>query len=227
MIKQLYRSLCFASVMLFLLGSSALHAQNIVTGRITDKEGQVLPGVNVLKKGTTTGTSTDANGTYSLEAESTDILVVSFIGYQSQELTVGNRSTINIQMEEDVSTLEEVVVVGYGTQKKSDLTGAVASISGDKMRSMVTANVNQALQGRIAGVQVTQNSGQPGAAVSIRIRGTQSVNGGNEPLYVIDGVQVGGRAGQIAGFDFAGGANGQNMITNPLSNLDRQIVRRG
>ena len=220
MIKQFYRSLCFASVMLFLLGSSAVHAQSLVTGKVSDKAGQALPGVNVIKKGTTSGTSTDANGNYSIEATANDILVVSFIGYQSQEIVVGNRAKVDMQLEEDVAELQEVVVVGYGSQKKSDLTGAISSLSGDKMRSMVAANANQALQGRIAGVFVTQNSGQPGSAVSIRIRGTSSVNGDNEPLYVIDGVQVDGRASQIAGYDFAGGANGQGYIVNPLANLN-------
>ncbi|HET6539324.1 MAG TPA: TonB-dependent receptor [Chryseolinea sp.] len=220
MIKQFYRSVCFASVMLFLIGSSALHAQGVITGKISDKAGQALPGVNVIKKGTTSGTSTDANGNYSIEATSSDILVVSFIGYQSQEIVVGSRAKVDVQLEEDVAELQEVVVVGYGTQKKSDLTGSVASLSGDKMRGSMAANVNQALQGRIAGVNVSQNSGQPGSAVSIRIRGTASLNGGNEPLYVIDGVQVGGGAGQIAGFDFAGGANGQGSIVNPLANIN-------
>src|SRR5688572_1943022 len=220
MIKPFYRSLCFASVMLFLLGSSAVHAQSLVTGKISDKAGQALPGVNVIKKGTTSGTSTDANGNYSIEASANDILVVSFIGYQSLEIVVGNRAKVDVQLEEDVAELQEVVVVGYGSQKKSDLTGAISSLSGDKMRSMVAANANQALQGRIAGVFVTQNSGQPGSAVSIRIRGTSSVNGDNEPLYVIDGVQVDGRASQIAGYDFAGGANGQGYIVNPLANLN-------
>jgi TonB-dependent starch-binding outer membrane protein SusC len=220
MIKQFYRSVCFASVMLFLLGSSALLAQNVVTGKVSDKAGQALPGVNVIKKGTTSGTSTNANGNFSIEASSNDILIISFIGYQSQEIVVGNRASVNVTLEEDIAELQEVVVIGYGTQKKSDLTGSVASINGDKMRGTITANVNQALQGRIAGVSVSNNSGQPGSAVSIRIRGTASVNGGNEPLYVIDGVQVGGKAGQIAGFDFAGGANGQDYIVNPLANIN-------
>jgi hypothetical protein len=142
--------------MMLLVGSSALYAQSLVTGHISDKDGQVLPGVNVLKKGTTSGTSTDASGNYSLQAESSDILVISFIGYQSQEIAVGNRSTINVQMEEDVATLNEVVVIGYGSQEKGDLTGAISSISGEALRGSITATVDQALQGRVAGVQVTQ-----------------------------------------------------------------------
>src|SRR5690606_29942614 len=97
----------------------------------------------------------------------------------------------------------------YGTQKKSDLTGAVASVKGDDLRGTVTANVDQALQGRIAGVQVTQNTGQPGGATSIRIRGTSSITGSSEPLYVVDGVQIGGQAGGISGFDWQGGSGGQ------------------
>lgn len=221
MIKQFYRSSCLASVFIWLLGICSASAQtSIVTGRVTDKTGQGLPGVNVIKKGTTSGTSSDGTGNFSIEASSSDILVISFIGYQTQEIPVGNQSKINVQLEEDIATLQEVVVVGYGTQKKSDLTGSVASVGGDKLRGSIAANVNQALQGRIAGVTVTQNSGQPGSAVSIRVRGTASITGGNEPLYVIDGIQHDGRAGQIAGFDFAGGSNGQGTITNPLSGIN-------
>lgn len=221
MIKLLYRSACFASVFIWLLGVFAASAQSsLVTGRVTDKTGQGLPGVNVIKKGTTTGTSTDGNGSFSIEASNNDILIISFIGYQTQEILVGNQSRFDVNLEEDIATLQEVVVVGYGTQKKSDLTGSVASVGGDKLRGTITANVNQALQGRIAGVSVTQNSGQPGSAVSIRVRGTASITGGNEPLYVIDGIQQDGGAGEIAGFDFAGGSNGQNYITNPLSGIN-------
>src|SRR5690606_24892021 len=118
-------------------------------------------------------------------------------------------------------TLEEVVVVGYGTMKRSDLTGAVASVSGDALRGTVSASVDQALQGRVAGVRVTQNSGQPGGAVSIRVRGTTSLTDSSEPLYVIDGVQMQGDAGGITGFDWQGGSGGQQAATsNPLATLN-------
>src|SRR5690606_5086002 len=127
-------------------------------------------------------------------------------GYSTQEIRVANQTSINVRLAEDIATLDEIVVVGYGVQKKSDLTGAVASVDGERMRNSVTASVDQALQGRIAGVQVAQNSGAPGGAVSIRIRGITSLTQSNEPLYVIDGVQVTGNGQGIAGFDWQGGA---------------------
>ncbi len=221
--KKIYRSLTrWASVMLLLLGFVVANAQQrVVTGRVTDDSGSGMPGVNVVKKGTTIGTATDGNGNFSLEAIDDDVLVISFIGYQSQEIRVGSLTRVDVKLIEDVETLAEVVVVGYGTQKKSDLTGALSSVTGETLRGSVTASVDQALQGRVAGVQVAQNSGQPGGVVSIRIRGTNSLTQSSEPLYVIDGIQVGGEAGTITGFDWAGGAGGQQRAaTNPLAALN-------
>src|SRR5690606_1752982 len=145
-------------------------AQQQVSGKVTDySTGEPLPGVNILVKGTTTGTISDIQGNYSMSVSGNDaVLVFSFIGYETYEVAVGAQRTINAQLMPDLTTLEEVVVVGYGTMKRSDLTGAVASVSGDALRGTVSASVDQALQGRVAGVQVTQNSGQPGGAVSIR-----------------------------------------------------------
>jgi TonB-dependent starch-binding outer membrane protein SusC len=221
--NKVYRSFRkVASVLLLLLGFLTAQAQDrTVTGKITDQNGMDMPGVNVVIKGTTKGTTTNISGVYSLEASQDDILVISFIGYTTQERRVGTATSIDVVLEEDVATLQEVVVVGYGTQKKSDLTGAVSSVDGEKIRNSVTASVDQALQGRVAGVQVTQNSGQPGGAVSIRIRGTTSLTQSSEPLYVIDGIQVGGNAGGIAGFDWQGGAGGQQAgATNPLAAIN-------
>lgn len=198
-------------------------AQQQVSGKVTDySTGEPLPGVNILVKGTTSGTISDIQGNYSMSVSGNDVvLVFSFIGYETHEVTVGTQRTINAQLMPDLTTLEEVVVVGYGTMKRSDLTGAVASVSGDALRGTVSASVDQALQGRVAGVQVTQNSGQPGGAVSIRVRGTTSLTNSSEPLYVIDGVQMQGDAGGITGFDWQGGSGGQQAATsNPLATLN-------
>jgi TonB-linked SusC/RagA family outer membrane protein len=132
---------------------------------------------------------------------------------------VGSSSVINVVLKPDLIGLDEVVVIGYGTSKRRDLTGAVSNISGEKLRSTITTNIDQALQGRIAGVQVTQNSGQPGGSASMRIRGSSSITGSSEPLYVIDAIPFQGDGQTIAGFDWAGGANGQNRV-NPLSTIN-------
>lgn len=225
--KKLYRSLIRSATVLLLLFTafSAMAQKRVVTGTITDAEGAPIPGVNVILKGTTYGTTTDGNGAYSIEAADEDVLQVSFIGFTPREIRVGAQTRIDVSMAEDVATLQEVVVIGYGESRRSDLTGALASISGEKMRNTITTNIDQALQGRIAGVQVTQNSGQPGGAVSIRIRGTNSITGSNEPLYVIDGIQFQdggldsrGDGSTTSGFDWAGGANGQTRVS-PLSTI--------
>lgn len=219
--KRIYRGfLRIASVFLLLLLASTAFAQSrVVTGTITDQEGIPMPGVNVVIKGTTLGTTTNVNGQYSLEATEDALLVVSFIGYTTQEIRVGTQDRIDIKLVEDIATLQEVVVVGYGVQKKSDLTGAIGQVSEDKLKQSIVTNIDQALQGRIAGVQITNNSGAPGGAVSIRIRGNSSITGSNEPLYVIDGIQFQGDGNTVAGFDWAGGANGQNRV-NPLSTIN-------
>jgi len=207
-------------LMLFFL-SSSLWAQRRITGNVTDSQTQeALPGVNVVVQGTSQGTVTDDQGNYAIDVPSDEsVLLFSFIGYEIQEIRVGSSTTIDVVMESETLGLDEVVVVGYGTMKKSDLTGAVVSVSGDELRQSVTTNIDQALQGRIAGVQVTQNSGQPGGAASIRIRGANSITGSSEPLYVIDGIPFQGDGASVSGFDWAGGANGQNRV-NPLSTIN-------
>src|SRR5690606_19632282 len=163
-------------------------AQQQVSGTVTDNsEGSPLPGVNILLKGTTTGTVTDMDGGYNLSVPGADaILVFSFIGYQSQEVVVGNRTAVNISLAPDLSTLSEVVVVGYGTQREEAVTGSVASISGEVLRDIPSGNVTQALQGRVAGVELSQTSSRPGASMQIRIRGTRSLTATNDPLVVLD-----------------------------------------
>ncbi|MFD1754558.1 SusC/RagA family TonB-linked outer membrane protein [Rufibacter sediminis] len=164
-----------------------------ITGRVTaasDNSG--MPGVSVVVKGTTNGASTDANGNFSLEAANTDVLVVTFIGYVAQEVTVGDRTTINVSLREDAQTLNEVVVTGYGELRASDVPSAQTTIGAKAIERTVNTTIEQAIQGRAPGVYVTQNTGAPGGGISVNIRGINSINGSNEPLYVIDGVQVQG-----------------------------------
>ncbi|MCX6213082.1 TonB-dependent receptor [Spirosoma sp.] len=172
--------------------SSAPVAETRLTGVVRDEQNnEPLPGVSIVAKGTNRGTTTDANGRYQLTVpDETTVLVFSFVGYTSKEVPISSRTTVDISLVPDDQTLNEVVVVGYGTVKKSDLTGSVSSVTADQIKKTVNTSLDQALAGRAAGVQVTQASGQPGGAISIRIRGGNSVNGGNEPLYVIDGFPV-------------------------------------
>lgn len=192
--KNVYRSItALTSVFLLLLGFATAYAQErVVTGKITDQTGSPMPGVNVIKKGTTKGTTTDQTGNFSIAATENDMLVTSFIGYKSQEILVGAQTTINITLAEDVETLNEVVVVGYGEMRRADLTSAQTTISSKDMERTINTTIEQAIQGRAAGVFVTQNTGAPGGGISVNIRGVNSISGTNEPLYVIDGVQIQG-----------------------------------
>ncbi|MFY0651706.1 MAG: TonB-dependent receptor [Cyclobacteriaceae bacterium] len=162
-----------------------------ITGKITDENGEGLPGASIVQKGTTNGATTDLQGNYKLVVPEQSILVVSYVGYVTQEIEMVGRSTIDVTMELDAETLSEVVVVGYGTQRKSDLTGSLSSVGSKDFQAQPLTRIDQALQGRAAGVQVTQTSGAPGAGFKIRIRGANSISGNNNPLYVIDGLVVG------------------------------------
>ncbi|WKN43728.1 SusC/RagA family TonB-linked outer membrane protein [Tunicatimonas pelagia] len=168
------------------------HAQNTVTGTVLDEESNSgLPGVNVLAKGTTIGTVTDIEGKYSLNVPgNATTLVFSSVGYQTTEIEINGRSTVDLNLTPDLQSLSEVVVVGYGTVKKSDLTGSVASIEGESIKEFPVASVDQAIQARAPGVQVTQASAAPGGGVSVRVRGANSINSGSEPLYVVDGFPI-------------------------------------
>lgn len=173
------------------LPEEARPAQTIdrtITGKVTDEQGGGLPGVSVVVKGTQKGTTTDAEGNYSLSIpEGSVTLVFSFVGYTSKEMPAGAENVLNVSMGADTKALEEVVVVGYGAQKKRDITGSVASISTSEVADMPVANLGQKLQGKFAGVQVSQTSGEPGRGMAFRVRGQASINGGNSPLIVIDG----------------------------------------
>jgi TonB-dependent starch-binding outer membrane protein SusC len=190
--KKLYRCLCIP-VLLLLFSLDALAQQRLVTGTVKDMSGAVVPGVSVILKGTTTGTATDKDGVFSLNATSEDILVFSFIGFEKQEIPVGQKTTFDIALKEDVNTLEEVVVIGYGEVKRKDVTGAISSMKGDDLVRTNPVSFEQALQGKVPGMVVQQVSGQPGGGVSVQIRGVSSF-GGATPLYVIDGVIIGGTA---------------------------------
>lgn len=174
-----------------LLLMTAVLAQDItVTGTVVEPGGSTMPGVNVVIKGTPKGTATDSQGRFTISAPADATLIFSFIGYKPQEVAIGSRTTIDVTIEEDPTSLDEVVVIGYGTQRRSDLTGAVGSVSEDNLKERPATSLNQALSGKIAGVQVNTNSGRPGGKTNVRIRGFSSINSSNNPLYVIDGVQL-------------------------------------
>ncbi len=166
-------------------------AQNVnVSGTVTAKTtGETLPGVSVLVKGTTNGTVTDVNGVYNLSVAGTDILVFSFVGMESIEIPVGSQSKIDVALEDNVTALQEIVVIGYGEQKKSVLTAAISSVEGKDLESFSAGSVDQALQGRMAGVQIIPTSGSPGAGYDVKIRGAGS-NSSTSPLYIVDGMRV-------------------------------------
>lgn len=174
-----------------------------LTGVITDETNEPIIGANVLVKGTALGTITDMDGKFTLEVPFDAVLQVSYIGYTTKEVAVGNQSSIHITLTEDSRAIDEVVVIGYGSVKKSNLTGAVSSIKTTELQQTPITSIDQGLVGRASGVQVTQTSGMPGAVASIRVRGSSSLQGGNEPLYVIDGFPV--YSG--SGFGETGGKN--------------------
>ena len=178
-------------------------------------------GANILEKGTTNGVITDIDGNFALDVQPGATLVVSFIGYISQEIVITNQTTLNITLKEDTEMLDEVVVVGYGTMKKSDLSGASVSMSEDQLKGSIITNLDQSLQGRAAGVTAFTTSGAPGSSSSIRIRGQATINANAEPLYVIDGVimQGGGQSGADFGLGDALG-NGSVSTISPLSTIN-------
>jgi TonB-linked SusC/RagA family outer membrane protein len=164
----------------------------LVSGSVTDAAGQPMTGVNILEKGTANGTVSDAEGKFRLQVtDEKAVLVISYIGFTTEEVPVNGRSEIQTQLLPDLQSLSEVVVIGYGTQKQKEVTMAVSSVTSKDIAGVMVTGLDQALQGRLAGVQVTQNSGEPGGNVSVRIRGLGSINGSNEPLYIVDGVPYG------------------------------------
>lgn len=186
--KDVNRKLVISFLFMF-LSCVVLVAQNItISGKVVDDTGIEVIGANIRIKGNTNiGTITDINGKYTIMAQRNDILVFSYIGMASQEIAIKGRTVIDVQLRQDNKLLDEVVVIGYGTSKRSDLTGSVVSVKSDDIMQTPTSDVTQALSGRVAGVQVLQSEGGPGSSVSIRVRGGISITQSNEPLYIIDG----------------------------------------
>lgn len=176
--------------LLLLITSFGLLAQEVnISGKVTDDQGESLIGATVSVAGSSTGTITDVEGNYSLSVpDGGAVLVFSYTGYLPQKVELGARTIVDVQLETDIAQLSEVVVIGYGTMKKSDLTGAVGSTSGEELQERPQANIAQALAGRVAGVAITQNSGRPGGQSKVRIRGNTSISLDNSPLYVVDGI---------------------------------------
>ncbi len=190
MSRKLNTILVLAVLVLF--NFSTLFAQEIlVTGAVRDKMGNAIPAVSIAEKGTTKGTIADANGNYSISVRgSSSVLIFSFIGYKSQEVTIGQNRKINVVLEEDVTRMNEVVVVGYGTQKRANVTGAVSSVNPEVMKDRPITNIEEALQGQVAGLSISSTGGQPGAATKMNIRGISSVSGSSQPLIVVDGFPI-------------------------------------
>ncbi len=211
----------FVTFMLALLATAALFAQNkTVRGTVSDAQGPAI-GVSVMEKGTQNGVTTDLDGNYVITVKPGATLVFSSIGYATQEIAVGSQSVINVVLKEDTEFLDEVVVVGYGTMKRSDLSGASVSMKEEDLKGSIITSLDQSLQGRAAGVSAVQTSGAPGSSSSIRVRGQATVNANAEPLYVIDGVivQGGGNSGADFGLGDALG-NGRVSTISPLSTIN-------
>ena len=211
------RWLLLSYLFFFAIGLQA--QQRTITGLVMDEENETLIGATVQVENSGRGTATDIDGAFSVQAATGEKLVISYTGYEAKTIIISVENNITVVLRSASEIMDEVVVVGYGKQKKRDVTGSVASISSEDLQNTVVTNLDQALQGRVAGVQVTQNSGQPGGAASIRIRGANSITGSSEPLYVIDGIPFQGDGASVAGFDWAGGANGQSTV-NPLSTIN-------
>jgi TonB-linked SusC/RagA family outer membrane protein len=201
-------------------------AQNTITGKVTDVNGIPLNSVNVLEKGTTNGVVTNFDGEYSITLKENQTLIFSYLGFKTKEIVlVEGQTVLNVTLEESAEALDEIVLIGYGSQLKENLSGSVSSIETKDIRNIPQVSIDQLIQGRAAGVNVTQNSGQPGSAVSVRIRGVGSLSGSSEPLYIIDGVPVSGDSRNISttgrpiGSTGIGETGGSSDVS-PLSNIN-------
>ena len=209
----------FVTFMLALLATTALFAQTKVTGTVSDDIGPVI-GASVMEKGTSNGAITDLDGNYVITVKPGATLVFSSIGDATQEIAVGSRTVINVLLKEDTEFLDEVVVVGYGTMKRSDLSGASVSMKEEDLKGSIISSLDQSLQGRAAGVSAVQTSGAPGSSSSIRVRGQATVNANAEPLYVIDGVIIQGGGNSGGDFGLGGLGNGKVSTISPLATIN-------
>lgn len=238
---KLYLTRSFALLFVLLITGTSLWAQSkTVQGTVTDVSGAPVIGVSVTVKGTSTGTSTDGSGKYSLRVPNAQaVLEFNFLGYVTQEIIVGDKMTVDVTLAEDAENIDEVVVIGYGTVRKRDLTGSVASVGGEEIAAIPVANVAQALQGKIAGVSITTADGRPDAGMKIRVRGGGSITQSNDPLYVVDGFPVDNindiPSSQIESINIlkdasstaiygARGANGVVLITTKTPTKDRLTI---
>jgi TonB-linked SusC/RagA family outer membrane protein len=190
----------------------------LIKGTVVDKQGEPIIGANVSAKGTTLGTITDINGEFSLNVPEKSILIISYLGFTTQEVSIENNTVFNIVLEEDTQILNEVVVIGYGTSRKKDITGSVSSVKADELNAVSSSSINQMLQGRVTGVNTIQGSAQPGASIVINIRGAASPNGDNSPLYVIDGIPMQNNGKSDAGLldtSYDGGSRDPLNSINP------------
>ncbi len=234
-------------MMLFAINFAAsVFAQGLqVSGTVTDNTGQTMPGVNVVVEGTTIGTTTDADGKYTIKVQPNASLVFSFIGYNSEKFTITDQNKIDVSMTPEIKKMEDVVVIGYGVQRKEAVTGSVASVNAETIREVPSSDITQAIQGRVAGVDLQQNNSQPGATMQIRIRGVRSLNATNDPLIVLDGIPFQGSLSDINPSDIKSldilkdasataiygsrGANGVILITtyNGKKGQEAQITYNG
>jgi iron complex outermembrane receptor protein len=204
-----------------MLASSVIYAQSTISGNVTSNEG-ALPGANVIVKGTQNGTATDFDGNYTLDNVADDaVLVFSSLGYVSKEVAVNGNATIDAFLESDSQSLDEVVIIGYGSVRKSDATGAIDAIGSKDFTTVNAASPAQILRGKVAGVQVTQSSGEPGGGVAIRVRGNSSIRSGNDPLIVVDGIPLAG--GNISAGGVAGDL-GSSSAKNPLNFVNQNDI---
>jgi TonB-dependent starch-binding outer membrane protein SusC len=209
----------FLLLMSFLFMGSLFSQEITVTGTIVDNFGAPLPAVNVIIKGTNTGAITDIDGKFTLTVPNkSTVLSTNYIGYINHEIVVGEQTSINVQLEPDISELSEVVVVGYGTSRKSDLTGSISNVDNRDFNKGISLSPEQLIQGKVAGAQILKNSGAPDAEMTVRIRGTSSVRSGNQPLFVVDGIPLDGRNTQPGVFTNLGSSPGANPLNFINSN---------
>ncbi|MFY0252953.1 SusC/RagA family TonB-linked outer membrane protein [Chitinophaga sp. 30R24] len=222
MLKTLSIKHLFLCTLLFAIQSFVIAQNKTITGKITDKSGTAIPGASVQIKGTKIGTTTDTDGNFKVAAP-TDAtsLIVSFIGYTQQVISLAGKTSVNVQLVQENTTLTDVVVVGYGTTRKKDLTGAISQVKAGDFNKGITTAPDQLIQGKVSGLMILNNSGAPGAAATVRIRGVSSVRTGNQPLYVVDGIPLDGR---VARPSINVGGLGQTPDANPLNFINSNDI---
>jgi len=191
-------------------------AQENVTGIVSDVNGIPLPGVNIIEQNTSNGTMTDFDGNFQIKIGNNAVLVLSYLGFETQEISVTAGENLNVTLNEDKESLSEVVVVGYGNQNRKTLTSRVSSVQAEEIENVPAASTDQMLQGRVSGVQISNTSGDPGGGVSVKIRGTSSISGSSDPLYVVDGIPI--QSTNLGQIDVGG------ATTNPIADINSSDI---